>query len=624
MHNPLFLMKPTFKRHFSLRHAVPCIALLLLFCATAPGMAFSWRLFKRKARTAVVETAPIDTMQQMRFNHLYYEAMARVMQNKHDEAFELLRRATEVDSTHAPSYYTLSDMAYVMGDSKKAIELVERAIRLDSTNLYYNVSASTICRQAGQVDKAIEWMERATKINPEMVDLYYNLGELYQSVDSINDCLRVLNKIEELEGVNVRTTLYRYYLLKQQGKMDEAFAAVYKLKERYPYSAEYRLIIGNTLMEALRLDEAKKNYDEAAKLEPNNAQVWLALAEYANVMGMSEEADSLVQKALLHPSLEPEKKVDILRRRIQVMTRNSTTERPLEKDTALVKQTEELFEAVIRMHPSTADLHYWKGMFLQAVFKDEEALQQLKYAVEMDPSVEDHWGYYITQMYRLKMYDELLETSKEGRQYHPKSMYLYTAAAFVYQNREEYRKAIELYQEALQHFAYDHPTSAELWGNIGDLHHEMREQKECYEAYEKALELDPKNISVLNNYSYFLALEKRHLEKAERMASKVIQLKPEEPTYLDTYAWVFFRQGNYLLAKFYLQTAISKMGKEIPALYYEHYADVLYMMGDEEQAMIYWLKAAEAADGTTTSTLEEKIDTGKYVDEPIDWEIMEE
>ena len=152
----------------------------------------------------------------------------------------------------------------------------------------------------------------------------------------------------------------------------------------------------------------------------------------------------------------------------------------------------------------------------------------------------------------------------------------------------------------------------------------MREQKECYEAYEKALELDPKNISVLNNYSYFLALEKRHLEKAERMASKVIQLKPEEPTYLDTYAWVFFRQGNYLLAKFYLQTAISKMGKEIPALYYEHYADVLYMMGDEEQAMIYWLKAAEAADGTTTSTREEKIDTGKYVDDPIDWEIMEE
>ena len=624
MHNSFFLMKSTFTRHYSLRNAVPFIALLLLFCATVPGMAFSWRLFKRKARTAVVETAPIDTMQQMRFNHLYYEAMARVMQNKHDEAFELLRRATEVDSTHAPSYYTLSDMAYAMDDSKKAIELVERAIRLDSTNLYYNVSASTICRQAGLVDKAIEWMERATRINPEMVDLYYNLGELYQSVDSLNDCLRVLDKIEELEGINVRTALYRYYLLKQQWKMSEAFAALYKLKERYPYSAEYRLIIGNTLMEALRLDEAKKNYDEAAKLEPNNAQVWLALAEYANVMGLNEEADSLVQRALLHPSLEPEKKVDILRRRIQTMSRNSSNERPLEKDTLLVKQTEELFEAVIRMHPSTAALHYWKGLFLQVVFKDEEALQQLKYAVEMDPSVEDHWGYYITQLSRLEMYDQLLETAKEARQYHPKSMYLYSAAAYVYQHREEYQKAIDTYQEALQQFTYDRSTSSDLWGYIGDLYHELRQQKDCYEAYEKALELNPKNISVLNNYSYFLALEKRHLEKAERMASTVIQFKPEVPSYLDTYAWVFFRQGNYLLAKFYLQTAIGKMSNKVPALYYEHYADVLYMMGDEEQAMNYWLKAAEAADGTTTSTLEEKIDTKKYVDEPIDWEIVEE
>ena len=67
-----------------------------------------------------------------------------------------------------------------------------------------------------------------------------------------------------------------------------------------------------------------------------------------------------------------------------------------------------------------------------------------------------------------------------------------------------------------------------------------------------------KNVVVLNNYSYFLSLEKKDLKKAERMSAQCIKLEPDNATYLDTYAWIFFVQGNYTLAKIYIESALEK------------------------------------------------------------------
>ena len=88
--------------------------------------------------------------------------------------------------------------------------------------------------------------------------------------------------------------------------------------------------------------------------------------------------------------------------------------------------------------------------------------------------------------------------------------------------------------------------------------------------YEKALSYNASNIPVLNNYSYFLAMEGQDLDKAERMSAQTVKAEPDNATYLDTYAWIFFKQGNYSLARIYLQNALDKT-KEPSAELFEHY-----------------------------------------------------
>ena len=79
----------------------------------------------------------------------------------------------------------------------------------------------------------------------------------------------------------------------------------------------------------------------------------------------------------------------------------------------------------------------------------------------------------------------------------------------------------------------------------------------AFKSYEKALKLNPQNLSVLNNYSYYLSLEKMNLDKAEQMSGITIKAEPMNPTFLDTYGWVLYEQGAYTMAKIYIEKAIE-------------------------------------------------------------------
>ena len=151
-----------------------------------------------------------------------------------------------------------------------------------------------------------------------------------------------------------------------------------------------------------------------------------------------------------------------------------------------------------------------------------------------------------------------------------------------------------------------------FYGQIGDLYYQMGNMEETYKAYDQALKYNENNAFVLNNYSYFLTLDKKDLKKAERMAALCIKLEPNNATYLDTYAWVFFMQGNYTLAKIYIENALSK-DTENSAELVDHYGDILFMTGDKEKAVEQWKKAKEM--GKESKILDEKIEKGIYIED---------
>jgi Tfp pilus assembly protein PilF len=94
--------------------------------------------------------------------------------------------------------------------------------------------------------------------------------------------------------------------------------------------------------------------------------------------------------------------------------------------------------------------------------------------------------------------------------------------------------------------------------------------KEVYETYERVITLDPRNLSVLNNYAYLLATHGGDLRKAEQMSQITIHDEPNNPVYLDTYGWIMHLQGQEQLAQFYLNKALWNATDDVRAEIVEH------------------------------------------------------
>ena len=84
-------------------------------------------------------------------------------------------------------------------------------------------------------------------------------------------------------------------------------------------------------------------------------------------------------------------------------------------------------------------------------------------------------------------------------------------------------------------------------------------------------------------------MRKVNLEKAEKMSSLLAKNNPDNPTFLDTHAWVLYTRQKYKEAKKIMERAIGTGNAN--ATHFEHYGDILYKLGDVNGAVQQWEKA---------------------------------
>jgi Tfp pilus assembly protein PilF len=134
----------------------------------------------------------------------------------------------------------------------------------------------------------------------------------------------------------------------------------------------------------------------------------------------------------------------------------------------------------------------------------------------------------------------------------------------------------------------------------------MKKYEECDRLYEEGLKIDPENPTLLNNYGYSLAERNIQIDRALVMAKKAVEAQPENPSFLDTIGWVYFRLGDYKKAELYVKQALEK--GEASAVVHEHLGDIYYKLQDIERAMDEWKIALKMDENNVA--LREKIARG--------------
>ena len=154
-------------------------------------------------------------------------------------------------------------------------------------------------------------------------------------------------------------------------------------------------------------------------------------------------------------------------------------------------------------------------------------------------------------------------------------------------NLKEYGKVLDICEKVLEVAPDDSSRTLRAWSTMGDIYHQLGEDKKAYKAYDKALKINPDYVYVLNNYAYYLSVQGKKLKKAYNMSRRTIEAEPDNATYLDTFGWILYLQGKALEAKPFFKHAMLYGGKESPVVL-DHYAEVLYALKEYDMAFVYW------------------------------------
>jgi len=142
--------------------------------------------------------------------------------------------------------------------------------------------------------------------------------------------------------------------------------------------------------------------------------------------------------------------------------------------------------------------------------------------------------------------------------------------------------------------------------HLGLIYDELNKFDSTEYYYKLALAKDSNFTLTLNNYAYSLATRDKDLETAKIMSQKAIDLDGDNPSFLDTYAWINFKLGNNDLALEYLLKALKLDNKS--SVINEHLGDVYLKMNKKEEALKYYKNSFE---------LDKNINVKKKIDELV-------
>lgn len=564
---------------------------------------------------AQTDSLPLD--QKRKFDYYFYEAMNAKALGNYDQAFDYLNYCLAIDSTNANVLFDLGNFYNSIDQKGLAMDLIQKALEKDEENLYYNLAYASLCFENKQFSDAIEIYEKLIKKDPQDNELYVYLSEAHRLDGNISEAINALNRLEKNVGLNEKITLQKYQLYKLNKQSQKAFDEIQKYIQKYPFELKYQILLGDMYLEDEKYEAALATYNKAREIDPNDPYLIASIAEYYERTGNRAAAENEMKTVLVSPKMDVDTKLAILAQYVGSLHQNR-------KDTETANA---LFDSLMAQHPQEPKLNLMYGNLLMLQSKKEDARFQYQIFAEANPTNPFGWEQLISTTFpdSLKATIDICNTAISYNKEEPAFYYYLGAANYM---DKEYDKALRAIQDGLQYVPDENPRlKSEFHSMMGDLFYHFGKSDSAFLEYDRALEYNPGNVGVLNNYSYYLSLDKKNLDKAERMSSMTIKAEPSNPTFLDTYGWILFEQGAYTMAKIYLEKAIKvneEKGETNSYEMLEHYGDVLFKTGEEEKALEYWIKAKKQEDeeiakgepGVRKSkTLEKKIKTKTYIAE---------
>ena len=428
-----------------------------------------------------------------------------------DDAINNYMRLMDLDPTIPETYYRLASLLWQKGeiDIDSAIEQCENSLELDPTSVNAKIHLGFFLEMSGDFEGACKQLEESIYLNrffssrPRLALAVVLIKKMRATNPTFQDFVKAMYNLVTGLGMSLwdystLRILYRSFidnfsvfiynlvgnLLNSMKKYNGAVKFYENALEKTGYSDVFYTKIGNIFLEKGDPHLALDCYQKALDANPDNAQVWMKLANLLQTY-YREDAEQIIT----------------------------------------------CYQNIVEFDPKNATVFYELGHLYIRLNDLFNAVYAFKKAVELEPDnpfYRNSLGYVLVQ---LSDFDKAIEEYQAAIKLNPDSEWTsivcQALAAIYHQIKGNVDAAIASYQTSIM---FD-PKNAEAYISLGNLHHDRGHLAKAIECYCEAITINPDISKVYCNLG--LALwEKDHVEEAIIAYHKAIEL---DDTYFIAY-----------------------------------------------------------------------------------------
>lgn len=567
------------------KHSLLVGIILVVFCFFIKAVL---PLHAQRAKTLKEQTVKIDSMllpSEKNASYYFIQAVVKANTNKEDSALLLLDKALALDANNDAALFYKAKLLVSSNKDSLALPLIEKAVQLNPKNNSYLSLLGMTYIAVKQPLKAAEIFEKVVALRPSDLQILNILRAIYTQTSRGKELLAVLDKMEAAGMNDEEMFLDRLNTYQWLDNEKGAYALLESYARKYSDKVDYKVMLGNWLMQKHRPKQAYKVYQEVQKIDPQNENLLGALYDYYVETGDSVKAQETQQHLLFSESVSYETKLSIFKNLLADAQKNK-------QDSLMLLP---LINKMIASTPAERNVWLLRGAYLQLQkAPDTLQTQAMKEALTAFPDLDD---------YRMELLQQAAKSDNEaladslavgGIKNSPQSLGFYYFHAMTFVRQKKHKEALNTLLSAVRNApeTADSAVIGDFYALIGDLYHELNENDKAFEAYEIAIKKNPNNMSSFNNYAYFLSIEGGDLAKAEALSRVAIEKEPNSVTYLDTYAWILFLQKKYDKAKEYIDKALVPEHKDdIDNTLLDHAGDIYMALKQPQEAIAFWQKS---------------------------------
>ena len=550
-----------------------------------------------------------------RADYYYLEAQRQNALGNVDAYYKLIGRAHELNPEDAAVGADLGYFNFQLADKDslwrgEALALMRRNVDEYPADKYSGIAYFTMSRQVGQIQEARRVIARLDSIYPDKAEIAFRYADLLSHTgDSVDGetAIGLYNRMEKELGKSISLTMPKIRAYMGRRDTVRALAELNSLVASDPRNVEILTVAGDFNMTLVRNDSALVYYNRACEADTTSGLAFYKRAAFYQVTGDTARYEQEILSTIDKENLDPEVRLELLRTLVVDMLADSTRNEEIEL----------IFDNVVEKHPRETELRKLYSAYLVSQKQYAKAAEQQSYSLDIDHSREEDWLQLCYLYGMADDFDTQKRTLEDALRYFPNSLDVKILQANNLLMTKKYPEALAKAKVALEEIYSRDDVQPDMVSRFealtGDIYHQLGNLDSTYLHYDKALEANPDNTLVMNNYAYFLACNGGDLDKAEAMSMRAVAEQPESATVADTYAWVLFKKNNIEKAFEEINRTLElmKASGENPSEDVLHHAgDIYFFNKKHSEALDFWKRALELA--PENSLLQKKVRNKTY------------